>query len=184
MKYWQWAKHFTLNEANQGVVQYWYPKGFIELTGSPRSNSETIILKNDGRYWQSPLVPNSNFTVSLKGNHKLILSHFSLLSCVSSDCVYSLNISGSNDGIIFEQICSIKEDKNYDYKIINNSTCAADKPYSYIRFTHVGTNSHNNYYFPIHYLELYGFMDTTYTIKGCQTFTIKPFTIIFLLFIK
>ena len=186
MKYWQWSQHFFLNNAAKGVIQHWYKKGLVGIKGSSVDGSyvEENILAINGKYWQSKPIENSNFTVSLKGNHKLILSHFSLLSCVTYDCVFSLNISGSNDGKIFDHICSINEDKKYYYKIINNSTCTADKPYSYIRFTHVGINDHNNYTFPIHYLELYGFMDTTYTIKGCQTFTIKPFTIIFLLFIK
>ena len=46
--HWQWAKHFSLNDAYKGVIQYWYPKGFIQLKGSSSNMSpETVILTNE-----------------------------------------------------------------------------------------------------------------------------------------
>ena len=169
MKYWQWSQHFFLNNAAKGVIQHWYKKGLVGIKGSSVDGSyvEENILAINGKYWQSKPIENSNFTVSFHNNKKLFLREFSLLSCVVGQCVYSLNVSGSNDGTTFEHICSINEARDYYFGEINNSTCKAEKPYSHIRLTHVGKNDKEQYLFPIHYLELYGYL-IGFNITKCE----------------
>ena len=80
------------------------------------------------------------------------------MSCKESHCVHELAIQGSNKQNEWFDICYISKPINYFKGQTTNADYPSTASYSQIRLTHNSTNDSGFTYFPIHVLELYGFL--------------------------
>ena len=106
-------KRYTPKDINIGVLQknYFKEQGFVSFKGSTynhNSNNETVVVENNGKLWESDNKNNSYFIINFSKNI-LRLSSVSMLSCKGIDCVYNLEIYGSNNGDEWEIACKIQK---------------------------------------------------------------------------
>ena len=159
--YVKFIKIYENNDKNQGILQQFFkdsPELFDLKGSSSESSEENCILNiNENSYWMSSENdPNPTFKLSFFHNYKIILSSFSLLSCITSRCVYQFIVEGSNNGINWDNICYISKAEDYFKTTIKNAECSSLESYSHIRFKHNSTNDIDGHQFPIYALELYG----------------------------
>ena len=145
----------------KGFLQKYYKNNpdLITLKGSSSIESpESCIIEDDGLFWHSECETKPNFTINFHSTKKILLSSFSLLSCKQSSCVSELVVDGSNNGNDWNNICYVSKPIDYFKGNLSNAECPSLKPFSQFRFTHNSTNDSGKTCFPIHVLELYGFL--------------------------
>ena len=156
MAYKRIARYTPDVNVTRGVLQnnYFTIPNFATFKGSSSVDSaETTIVNNDKSTYKSSNVPNSNFTITFN-NHSFKLSGVSLLSCYSSQCVYSFDIFGSNDGKAWNKECSVDKDVDYFKGAIRYADCASNKKYTNYRLMHRAGTYDNS--LELYYLELFG----------------------------
>lgn len=153
---------YTPVDPNIGVFQrnYYAFNNFASFKGSSYksaeySNETTVIELNNGKYYHSDLQDNANFTISFRF-HRLKLSGFTLLSCSSGQCVYNIEVFGSNDNISWNYECSVSQSIDYFKGTPKYVDCKSNNFYKHYRLMHKGVGMNNQAYFPIRYLELFG----------------------------
>ena len=158
---------YTPEDVMHGVLQsnYFSIPNFAFFKGSTSvSSSETTVTKNDTNTYKSADVPNSNFTISFT-NHSFKLSGISLLSCYSSQCVYSFDIFGSNDGVSWIKECSVDKDSDYFKGEIRYADCSSNNKYTNYKMMHRAGTTDN--VLEIYYLELFGDLYIKSCFKAC-----------------
>ena len=125
------------------------------------------MIEDNDKFWHSSNENNPNFTISFH-SHKLKLSGISLLSCISSNCVYNIKILGSNDYKNWINECTILEAKNYFQTTVKYSSCQFQHAYKHYRLMHNGKGMNDETYFPMYYLELFGDLYQPYTLCSCK----------------
>ena len=173
-------KYFTYTsvEPTVGVFQrnYYAYNNFASFKGSSYLsndyNNETVVIEpNNNKLYHSDLQNNANFTITFK-NHRLKLSGFTLLSCLTSGCVYNIEVFGSNDGVLWNYECPVSKSTNYFMSTAKYTDCQSKSIYKYYRLMHKGLGSSDQAYFPIYYLELFGDLypnhNLFYVSKSCK----------------
>ena len=149
------SSYTTCKNISSGVLQNNYfsiPK-FATFKGSSSvSNSETVVFNNKV-YYKSENKPNSNFTIKFN-KHAFKLSGLSLLSCYASQCVYSFDVFGSNNGEDWINECSVEKEKNYFMGEIRYADCESKNMYKYYRIMHKAGTTDSS--LEIYYLDLFG----------------------------
>ena len=153
-------KRYKPKNISIGVLQknYFREANFASFKGSSFSvdtkKYETSILENrDTSLWQSDDIKNSNFIINFN-KHILRLSHISILSCLSINCVYNIDVYGSNNGDQWELACKVRKDKAYFKGIVNNAECKSSYSYKMYKLMQNGASSSENYLFSMYYLFL------------------------------
>ena len=153
---------FTPVDPTIGVFQrnYYAYNNFVSFQGSSYLsesyyNTTTVIELNNTKYYHSALQDKANFTISFK-NHRLKLSGLSLLSCYDGNCVYNIEVFGSNDNISWNYECPISKSKDYFKSTPKYAACQSKNIYKHYKLMHKGLGMNDNAYFPIRFLELFG----------------------------
>ena len=153
-------QNYTENNDHRGVFQnnLYRIKKFVSFKGSSYSSGsskESIILHNDGKFWEADNKKDSNFTISFT-SHVMKISSLSLLSCIHGGCSSQFDVTGTNDGVYWDEVCQIRESYTKFFKNIANVPCSSNRTYRVYRLTQCGYNDNTNYKFPIHYLDFFG----------------------------
>ena len=158
------VQYFPHNNEEKGIIQHIYkhfPNSihFKCSSSAPGyGNTSAILSYEDWEWWESKNESDSYFAVNFPLN-RVLLNSFSLMSCKIGQCVYSLQVLGSNDNDEWDEICNITEDPRYFFNQTGNVKCQSELPYSIIKFVHTGINDRGELRFPIHFLELFGYLE-------------------------
>jgi hypothetical protein len=154
-------KSYRPRNISYGILQdnYFKNNNFVTLKGSSYYDNARsdpyYVLVDDEYYWFSDDNPEQSFTISLQ-SHLLKLKSISYKSCLTDNCAKDVDVYGSNEGDSWESVCKIREKYETFFENVSNVACRSNYPYKRYRLVHIGNNSHQNYRFPIRYLELFG----------------------------
>ena len=148
-------KRYKPKNISIGVFQknYFKEANFASFKGSSYSssasgNNSDVVENSKSKFWQSKNETDSYFIINFTKN-VFRLSHISMLSCLTSNCVYNLEVYGSNAGDDWELACKIHESESYFKGSVNNAKCESLYSYKMVKLLQKGCSNNGNYFFHI-----------------------------------
>ena len=116
---------------------------------------ENIFTNDYNQYFRTNDATNSSITMKL--SRALIkITHFSMFSCLSSNCFNSIDVFGSNRGETWKEVCKIRTNADYFLGKVSLIECKSNAFYRSIKLVQTGQTNGKNEYFLLRYFEVFG----------------------------